>query len=295
MSGIAAPKLRAAGKLPKLPRTPEEVNVVTGEQQKSQQGSRPNSPADLAHVVAGDFGSRSQKNGEPGVGGTAATAAANPDGKDATEAVVEADGVANAPTRHVGVVAPRRAQDEEVRSLYFQDGKRRIDFVLAYLKGDDSGAENYRRIFEDNLLKEGLDLELEDAAASAVVSLLQSADLYMFGRVKRWQDQLPEDPRSLEGACEIRREASPPDANQGQKRGKVVAFPTVTVAKGEKPVLPDLKYLESEATEVENDGKPNALEALWAKLWTPFPYNKELIPDETQYFNAEFVRQREHM
>ncbi|KAH8032046.1 hypothetical protein HPB51_022794 [Rhipicephalus microplus] len=75
----------------------------------------------------------------------------------------------------------------------------------------------------------------------------------------------------------------------------MVAFPTVTVAKGEKPVLPDLKYLENESTEVENEGKPNALEALWAKFWTPFPYNKQLIPDETEYFNAEFVRQREHM
>ncbi|XP_072140967.1 anoctamin-4-like isoform X2 [Dermacentor andersoni] len=216
-------------------------------------------------------------NGEPGVGGTAAAAtAANPEGTDATEAEVAADGVANAPTRHVGVVAPRRAQDEELRSLYFQDGKRRIDFVLAYQKGDDSGAENYRRIFEDNLLKEGLDLELEDAAASRDGKT-------NFLKIHAPWKVLVKYAEKLHLRMPIK------------KRGKVVAFPTVTVAKGEKPVLPDLKSLESESTEIENEGKPNALEAMWAKLWTPFPYNKELIPDETQYFNAEFVRQREHM
>ncbi|XP_049274206.1 anoctamin-4 [Rhipicephalus sanguineus] len=243
------------------------------EQQKSQQGSRPNSPADLAHVVAGDLGSRSQKNGEPGVGGAVA---ANPDGSDATEAGVEADGVAKPPTRHVGVVAPRRAQDEELRSLYFQDGKRRIDFVLAYQKSDDSVIENYRRVFEDNLLKEGLDLELEDATTSRDGKT-------NFLKIHAPWKVLVKYAEKLHLRMPIK------------KRGKVVAFPTVTVAKGEKPVLPDLKYLENESTEVENEGKPNALEALWTKLWTPFPYNKELIPDETEYFNAEFVRQREHM
>ncbi|XP_065300564.1 anoctamin-4-like isoform X2 [Dermacentor albipictus] len=236
---------------------------------------------------------QANSNGEPGAGGTATTAtAANAEGAEATEAEVAADGVASVPTRHVGVVAPRRARDEELRSLYFQDGKRRIDFVLAYQKGDDSGAENYRRIFEDNLLKEGLDLELEDAAASRDGKT-------NFLKIHAPWKVLVKYAEKLHLRMPIK------------KRGKVVAFPTVTVAKGEKPVLPDLKspqvgtvsrrprntsaWLESESTEIENEGKPNALEAMWAKLWTPFPYNKELIPDETQYFNAEFVRQREHM
>ncbi|KAH6923688.1 hypothetical protein HPB50_005150 [Hyalomma asiaticum] len=212
-------------------------------------------------------------NGESSVG---CIAAVNPEDSEATQAVVESDGVVSAPTRHVGVVAPRRAQDEELRSLYFQDGKRRIDFVLAYQKAEDSVAENYRRVFEDNLLKEGLDLELEDATTSRDGKT-------NFLKIHAPWKVLVKYAEKLHLRMPIKR------------RGKVVAFPTVTVAKGEKPVLPDLKYLENESTEVENDGKPNALEALWAKLWTPFPYNKELIPDETQYFNAEFVRQREHM
>ncbi|KAL3250745.1 hypothetical protein MRX96_055393 [Rhipicephalus microplus] len=212
-------------------------------------------------------------NGEPGVGGTAA---ANPVGSDGAEAGVEAHAVAKAPTRHVGVVAPRRAQDEELRSLYFQDGKRRIDFVLAYQKSDDSVIENYRRVFEDNLRKEGLELELEDVTASRDGKT-------NFLKIHAPWKVLVKYAEKLHLRMPIK------------KRGKMVAFPTVTVAKGEKPVLPDLKYLENESTEVEHEGKPNALEALWAKLWTPFPYNKQLIPDETEYFNAEFVRQREHM
>ncbi|XP_075727736.1 anoctamin-4-like isoform X2 [Rhipicephalus microplus] len=212
-------------------------------------------------------------NGEPGVGGAVAV---NPVGSDGAEAGVEAHAVAKAPTRHVGVVAPRRAQDEELRSLYFQDGKRRIDFVLAYQKSDDSVIENYRRVFEDNLRKEGLELELEDATASRDGKT-------NFLKIHAPWKVLVKYAEKLHLRMPIK------------KRGKMVAFPTVTVAKGEKPVLPDLKYLENESTEVENEGKPNALEALWAKFWTPFPYNKQLIPDETEYFNAEFVRQREHM
>ncbi|KAL1471539.1 hypothetical protein MTO96_023593 [Rhipicephalus appendiculatus] len=139
------------------------ISFLLGEQQKSQQGSRPNSPADLAHVVAGDIGNRSQKAS--------------------------------------------------------RDGKTKLP-------------QNPRSPWK--------------------VLVKYAEKLHLRMPIK--------------------------------KRGKVVAFPTVTVAKGEKPVLPDLKY-----------ATPNALEALWAKLWTPFPYNKELIPDETEYFNAEFVRQRENM
>ncbi|KAK8776177.1 hypothetical protein V5799_030476 [Amblyomma americanum] len=131
-----------------------------------------------------------------------------------------------------------------------RDGKRRIDFVLAYQKHDDSVSENYRRVFEDNLIKEGLDLELEDSTTS----------------------------------------------RDGKTNFLKIHAPwKVLVKYAEKLHLRMPIKLGDESTEIENESKPNALEAIWAKMWTPFPYNKELIPDEKQYFNAEFVRQREHM
>uniref|UniRef100_A0A3B1JFS6 Anoctamin n=1 Tax=Astyanax mexicanus TaxID=7994 RepID=A0A3B1JFS6_ASTMX len=52
-------------------------------------------------------------------------------------------------------------------SVYFRDGKRRIDFVLSYVddKDGDKKAER-RRLFEANLEKTGLHLELEDKSES---------------------------------------------------------------------------------------------------------------------------------
>ncbi|CAN8022420.1 unnamed protein product [Ixodes persulcatus] len=37
------------------------------------------------------------------------------------------------------------------------------------------------------------------------------------------------------------------------------------------------------------------LQKLWEKLWTPFPYDRKLIPDDTLFYSAEFSRQRERM
>lgn len=46
--------------------------------------------------------------------------------------------------------------------LYFEDGRRRIDFVLAYPVGEDT-AQNAetRKSFEQNLQRDGLQLERE--------------------------------------------------------------------------------------------------------------------------------------
>lgn len=214
-------------------------------------------------------------NAESGAAGTASGAGTAP-GQAAVVAPDEPHGTAHAPSRSVGVVAPRLTRAEEQRSLYFQDGRRRIDFVLAYEKLEDPVSENYRRVFEENLLKEGLDLELEDAKNS------RDGETNFLKIHVPWK-VLIKYAEKLHLRMPIK------------KRGKKFAFPTVTVARGEKPVLPDIKHLEYGSTEVEQESRPSKLEALWAKLWTPFPYNKELIPDETQYFNAEFVRQREHM
>ncbi|KAH7934041.1 hypothetical protein HPB49_020775 [Dermacentor silvarum] len=171
-------------------------------------------------------------------------------------------------------VAP--SHDDALSSLYFRDGKRRIDFVLAYEKLDDRVLENRRVTFEKNLLGEGLELELEDAAASRDGKT-------NFLKVHAPWEVLINYAEKLHLRMPIK------------KRGRVVPFPTLKVGEGEAPALPDLKELEEGSTELEVEAKPTKLDTLWAKLWIPFPYDKKLIPDEKQFFTAEFVCQREPM
>ncbi|KAK6169614.1 hypothetical protein SNE40_020627 [Patella caerulea] len=49
-----------------------------------------------------------------------------------------------------------------VETLYFRDGVRRIDFVLAYNDTDADKKVNRRTMFENNLKKEGVELEYEE-------------------------------------------------------------------------------------------------------------------------------------
>ena len=47
-------------------------------------------------------------------------------------------------------------------SLFFRDGQRKIDFVLVYeSSGDEDEKAAKRKIYEDNLIKHGLELEEE--------------------------------------------------------------------------------------------------------------------------------------
>ena len=60
--------------------------------------------------------------------------------------------------------------------MFFRDGKRRIDFVLAFSEKEDkpSGKDaekeakkrKQRQLFEENLKEEGLELEYEDKRVS---------------------------------------------------------------------------------------------------------------------------------
>nr|XP_037875245.1 anoctamin-4 isoform X1 [Bombyx mori]XP_037875246.1 anoctamin-4 isoform X1 [Bombyx mori]XP_037875247.1 anoctamin-4 isoform X1 [Bombyx mori] len=61
----------------------------------------------------------------------------------------------------------------EPESLMFRDGRRRIDMVLAYEEEDygvmteaEAKKRDYRRTFHENLIKEGLELELENKCLS---------------------------------------------------------------------------------------------------------------------------------
>lgn len=55
------------------------------------------------------------------------------------------------------------ATNVQATSLYFRDGERSIDFVLAWKKSDDLIEEDLRQtkrtIYEQNLMNEGLELE----------------------------------------------------------------------------------------------------------------------------------------
>lgn len=68
-------------------------------------------------------------------------------------------------------------QDQELRddpeSLYFRDGRRKIDMVLCYeeefdgvMTENDARNRDRRRVFQANLIKEGLDIEIEDKSQS---------------------------------------------------------------------------------------------------------------------------------
>ena len=51
----------------------------------------------------------------------------------------------------------------EKATLFFRDGKKKIDYVLAYEPGDneDVKKQQRRKTFEKNLIEEGLELEHE--------------------------------------------------------------------------------------------------------------------------------------
>jgi len=47
-------------------------------------------------------------------------------------------------------------------TVYFRDGKRRIDFILSYHDLTDPKKIDRKKMFEDNMLAEGLEIETED-------------------------------------------------------------------------------------------------------------------------------------
>ncbi|XP_077492339.1 anoctamin-4-like [Amblyomma americanum] len=249
----------------------------TGKQQGSEKDGRSDAQTNFSNAKKEESSRNSQNNPDSGTGALPAAAGAGA-GTVSHQAVAEdgnkARSASDASALPVDEVA--QVQHNSLRSLYFQDGERRIDFVLAYEKLQDPALEEHRRIFEENLRKEGLQLELEGASTS------QDGKTNFLKIHAPWEVLL-QYAEKLHLRLPIK------------KRGKVVDLPTVIASEGEAPVLPNLKELEEGSTELEFEGKLNALESFWARLCTPFPYDKKLIPDEKQFFTAEFVRQREGM
>ncbi len=78
--------------------------------------------------------------------------------------------------------------------MFFRDGKRRIDFVLAFSEREDKPTKNKdveresrrrekRELFEKNLAAEGLELEYEDKKVSHAAAAPGGASLYLVGWV----------------------------------------------------------------------------------------------------------------
>ena len=47
-------------------------------------------------------------------------------------------------------------------TLFFDDGRRRIDFVLVYKDSKDDSKAQHRETFEENLIVAGMEIEKED-------------------------------------------------------------------------------------------------------------------------------------
>ena len=52
--------------------------------------------------------------------------------------------------------------EEKRETLFFRDGVRRIDYILAFTDTEDPKKLERRETFEKNLHEEGLELEYED-------------------------------------------------------------------------------------------------------------------------------------
>ncbi|XP_077492783.1 anoctamin-4-like isoform X2 [Amblyomma americanum] len=164
---------------------------------------------------------------------------------------------------------------DDQRTLFFEDGLRRIDIVLAYEDHGNPTHERYRRIFQENLEEEGLDIE--------IVNGEDSWDGYTyFVKVHAPWPVLSKYAEQLHMRMPVK------------KKGPAMAFPKIKIKPGEKPIFPDMRVFESDSVEIEVVGKAPSKKKL-SRLKSPFPYDKKLIPDENEFYNAEFVRQREAM
>ncbi|XP_044763195.1 anoctamin-4-like isoform X2 [Coccinella septempunctata] len=68
---------------------------------------------------------------------------------------------------------PEKEEDLDPESLFFRDGKRKIDMILVYEEEElgvmteaEARRRDYRRVFQENLVREGLELELEHKDSS---------------------------------------------------------------------------------------------------------------------------------
>ncbi|XP_072017851.1 anoctamin-4-like isoform X2 [Amphiura filiformis] len=154
--------------------------------------------------------------------------------------------------------AKRKKETDEPseNDLFMRDGRRRIDYVIAYQKGEEGESENKknkkRKEFEKNLREEGLELEIEDAEGVSV-------------------------------------------EQQGEEEGNSAGGKTIFI-KIHVPWDTMLRYAEELKYKMpiqDNDiDEEVTLLSCLQKIPTPFELSEEFIKPEPNYFTAAFTRER---
>ncbi|CAG5126763.1 unnamed protein product, partial [Candidula unifasciata] len=151
-------------------------------------------------------------------------------------------------------------QDDAI--LFFEDGVRRIDFVLVYKKDsnpeDEAKKQKWRRNFQASIQKEGLQLE-EAERVPRKMFYIPTAD-YLPGEGGYSKDQTT-------------------------YYIKVHATWDVLTRYAE--------IMNFKMPLAEND-LINKLTSCWSKCPTPFDYDSTILPEIPDYFTASFSRSREH-
>ncbi|XP_076311109.1 anoctamin-4 isoform X2 [Tachypleus tridentatus] len=132
-------------------------------------------------------------------------------------------------------------------TIYFRDGKRRIDFVLVYEESFEPSKDEKRKVFEENLEAEGLELELENKS------------------------------RSLDGKTYFLKLHAPSDLLNRYTEIMNIKRPLNRMEQREP--------MAWEADDAENEEM--SCSSLWCfDRENPFMYDKELIPDDSLYFSS---------
>ncbi|XP_063970934.1 anoctamin-4-like isoform X11 [Lytechinus pictus] len=151
--------------------------------------------------------------------------------------------------------SPAKKDDSSFNDLFFRDGTRRIDFVLAYRKMESEEREEKRvrkrTNYEANLVDEGLELEYENSEGP---------------------EPNPEDPESHDNRTFFVKVHAPWDLMTRYAEELKIKMPI----------------------EENNMEEPVNVFNCIDKLWTPFELSDDYVKPEPDVFTAPFIRDREN-
>ncbi|KAH9525321.1 Anoctamin-4 [Bulinus truncatus] len=153
-------------------------------------------------------------------------------------------------------------QEDENESLFMDDGKRRVDYVLVYVVDTDEEDENQKRIwreqFQKSLEKEGLELEVT-AMKSKVKPVVPINKLLKCCRSSQ------------------------------RGRDKKTYYVKVHAP---WEVLTKYAELTNMKMPLAKNDMIEKFETCWSKCPTPFDIDKDILPEIPDYFTAPFSRRR---
>ncbi|CAH1799995.1 unnamed protein product, partial [Owenia fusiformis] len=167
---------------------------------------------------------------------------------------------------------------DENSQLYFRDGKRKIDYVIAYKEGSGNSEDKKRErreTFQANLHDEGLELEVEDRKGRGKMSL--------FRRARKKSES-----------------SSDEDDDENSQDGKTIFIkihaPWDVLARYAE--LMRIK-MPIELNTVVEDTKENDMDidftSCFNKCHNPLDWSEDIVPAEPNYFTAPFNRSRENI